>query len=556
MSELIDTIQRFWGSQGTIRIVGLAGSGKTYSLAEAMLWAHTEKGVPLNRIVFVSFTRAAIQEVKSKLKEIRKNYTLDNRTTSFGTAQIMTLHSWCWQNLFKNKKTEEEPTEFYSVEQFASEIGLEERTANNLSRLLSAALIYSEEEFEKFCDTFDNPMKMISLAEEYNKRKGKKIDYNDILRIPSENNVSSLTEKIDLLLIDEAQDLTEIQWNLVLTYLYPRSKITVLAGDLTQSIYLWNGATPEVWLGAEVQHEIVMNETRRIPADLLPLINALISDESKRIVPHPSDTKKGKLKLWPKEEFAYSYLQEKSEKNEDVLVLTLTNSYMREISEKLIEHGILFSAGDWGSKSGFSPCISNDDWQALKLYYHLVNKDLDIEKSHREISTMLRPSKTYRKLWRDRIGINNARNGLGSQRWYNENYGAQMMMLSSLADALGLTPDGFFEDCFARKRDDIIQLTRKYFEIDKYFEKCYQGPYIEPKIRLSTIHGAKGLECDKVVLFMVQDRRWTEEERLKLYLNAMCRSSGELVITGKEMGAFFLGLDSGIYDPPQECWDL
>ena len=54
-------------------------------------------------------------------------------------------------------------------------------------------------------------------------------------------NVSKLCPKYDVVFIDEAQDLSPIQWKMV-DILRKNSKYVILAGDDDQAIYGWAGA--------------------------------------------------------------------------------------------------------------------------------------------------------------------------------------------------------------------------------------------------------------------------------------------------------------------------
>jgi hypothetical protein len=165
-------------------------------------------------------------------------------------------------------------------------------------------------------------------------------------------------------------------------------------------------------------------------------------------------------------------------------------------------------------------------------------------------------SKKFTKKWR---AVNNIQSGIGgrgegSTRWFNERHGHEIITLEELAPLIGLTPGEFFDDCFAVHKGEDLFYTKRYFSMDEYYHRCYQGPYIEPKIKLSTVHGAKGLESPCVVLFVYPDKRWPDEERLKLYLNAICRSSGEIIITGET--DLLIGGLLGIAPPDEWMGDL
>jgi superfamily I DNA/RNA helicase len=391
-NPLIDAINKHWDEpQSVIRVVGLAGVGKTYALAEAMSYVHNTKGTPLTRIAFVSFTRAAIQEIRHKLKAILKKANSarisPGRSSSFATAQISTIHSWCWQHLLQDSKEYIKSVGFYSPEQYGMERGLDEELSKSMSRYFSLKALGQHEEAESKMLEHLKAGALMYHIEEYATQKGERIDYNDVLAMALQ--AEAYDKPIDLLLVDESQDLTEMQWDIILKHLYPNARVTVVAGDLTQSIYLWNGAVPDLWMGSTVDTEIFMDESRRIPTDLLPLVNSCIPDEQYWIRTHPSNRNTGRIRVSSELE-VLEYLHEKSLKNEEALVLTLSNFFVRMISNIFIQNGILFSRSDSYGREGFSQIITLQDWSALKLYGAMMQGDLSMEFFKADVGRMLR----------------------------------------------------------------------------------------------------------------------------------------------------------------------
>ena len=75
--------------------------------------------------------------------------------------------------------------------------------------------------------------------------------------------MSELCPKYDVVFIDEAQDLSPIQWKMV-DILKKNSKHVILAGDDDQAIYGWAGADVKRFQ-QEPAKEIVLPQSYRVP---------------------------------------------------------------------------------------------------------------------------------------------------------------------------------------------------------------------------------------------------------------------------------------------------
>jgi DNA helicase-2/ATP-dependent DNA helicase PcrA len=108
---------------------------------------------------------------------------------------------------------------------------------------------FYHDEYERFC----------IVLEKYKKNQHY-IDFNDMLiRAYQSEDLPSFR----LLIIDEAQDLSALQWDLVLK-LAERSTYTLMAGDDDQAIFQWAGADPETFVDLEGEVEI-LNQSYRLP---------------------------------------------------------------------------------------------------------------------------------------------------------------------------------------------------------------------------------------------------------------------------------------------------
>ena len=100
-----------------------------------------------------------------------------------------------------------------------------------------------------------------------------------------------LIPSLDLLLIDEAQDISPVAWDLV-RILIAKAKTTYVAGDDDQAIYGWNGASVKDFLSIKGE-KIVLNQSYRLPRKVFKLAQYIVSQiqyrQPKDWNPRPED---------------------------------------------------------------------------------------------------------------------------------------------------------------------------------------------------------------------------------------------------------------------------
>jgi superfamily I DNA/RNA helicase len=86
--------------------------------------------------------------------------------------------------------------------------------------------------------------------------------------------------KIDTLIIDEAQDLSKLQWTIV-HKLLNFAEVTYVAGDDDQAIYNWAGADVQSFLEFPGDPEI-LSQSYRLPREIRDLGHGIIQGIAKR----------------------------------------------------------------------------------------------------------------------------------------------------------------------------------------------------------------------------------------------------------------------------------
>lgn len=240
------------------------GTGKTATAVAALFATELFHRIPGDTIYALSFTNAATAELKIRYLSAAEKLKL--RTTN---VQFMTLHSMCSKLLKDNADrlgmdrlsigapmTIESASNIIisSAEEWGCTVSRESiRPIVKAIRDLNSRLVFSQENVESsiaFKETgldyfFFN--KIRSLLFQYNLLV-ESVQVNDILLYTlymlSENPdiEAYMKDKIKIMLVDEAQDLSLLQLRLI-------CKLTanpILIGDLKQQIYAFNGACQEI----------------------------------------------------------------------------------------------------------------------------------------------------------------------------------------------------------------------------------------------------------------------------------------------------------------------
>ncbi len=450
-----------------VKVFGPPGSGKTTYLLN-VVDKELEAGVPSSRIGYFSFTRKAATEARDRA--IEKFPHLQPKTDF---PFFRTLHSLAFQCL--NTKVDDlmQPEHY---KQFAAQTGIELNISND-----------EEEGFAKADNPILNQINLarirgIDLREHYNKSEigiewhhfefversyrhfkqaNELLDFTDLLelavmepqRLPS----------LDVLIIDEAQDLSRLQWQLV-QHLVKKAKRTYIAGDDDQAVFTWAGADVRAFL--EFQGEVhVLQQSYRVPATVHSLADAIV----KRI-------RERQVKKWnPKDAVGevrqYHRFEDVPLDDGEWLIMASTNYLLNPLHEWLKSNGVLFERNNVPSVSeGVLRAVI--DWERLRKGLSLGLNDVQNIYKYLGSGTVARGFKNFK--------------GDPDVLEYS---------LEDLARHYGLLTDAVWYEALTRisedKREYLRAVLRRGFKMSS-----------SDRVRLSTIHGAKGGEADNVLLLL------------------------------------------------------
>lgn len=252
-------------SQTRIKVYGPPGTGKTTHCLE-ILCNHLMAG---EKVLFISFTRAAKDEAHRRVMQ------------TFGeipaNAKVSTIHSLCMRMLeipktclFEQGKVK---WQFYqtidrlgvSNANIKKTLGLYQRLRNEMS--------YSKETLDRMreegaSDIFSHYGLNSLLVDRYEawKMKHAYIDFTGIIERVAKG--EGTVPDFDVVIIDEAQDLTKLQWR-VADRIYEKATTVYVVGDDDQNVYNFLGSNVGTFLSWRCDVVHVLDRTYRLPQVIL-----------------------------------------------------------------------------------------------------------------------------------------------------------------------------------------------------------------------------------------------------------------------------------------------
>ncbi len=502
------------------RLFGGPGSGKTTALldrVDEML----DDGVEVEEILVVSYTRAAAAEVRERLAE-----RLDRSPKSL-RGNVCTMHAKAYEllNLSRNDVVGEK-----EKKEFCEEYGLEfedeyqsarrrsarsttlgnkiiatsqwlQRTEREVADWYDVPFQWNDEEVRlppeiddnaqtgnKYTPTWPSSDDRVDIPEAiraWRSYKGEHglVGFADMLERVQQR---SLVPSVDHLVIDEFQDITTLQYRVYEEW-KPHVDSVLIAGDDDQVVYAWQGADPNLLLDEAVDEDVVLPNSYRLPSRILNVVNTEIHHIEKRQDKDLKPRKEGGRVEAVKNPSMLDLVRNVRgtlEEDEDgtVMVLFRARYQMFQFMDEFIDEGIPF-------RSLTDQRMWTDRLQSYVSAIEALDADEPIDAAQaRRLGEMLADSAF----------------GTGDR----DDYFEALEEIEEAADterreAIEVDPSFVTEHApftpGPRSAADMLTRVSNFQtnSVDAYFSGDYRGMSPD-RLRLGTIHSAKGREADHV----------------------------------------------------------
>ena len=292
-------------TEGFVRVVAGAGSGKTRALTHRFAYLVNDIGVLPGSILCVTFTNKAANEMRRRIH----NLTGDN-----DTGYINTFHGFCVSVLQEDSHAVGYPKSFLVLDNSDIDsmlriiyeergLSLRDMTFSNARDMIEMQKLFRKPEYyldlielslEQLHDKYlaaSGTDDIIFYGYLYQEKKCFGLDYNDLIMFSlyifetSEDIKHKWQKRLEYIMIDEFQDIDMPQYRLM-QVLCDMHKNLFIVGDPDQTIYTWRGANVKYLMDFDRTYPaktIIMNRNYRSTPQIISAVNSLISKNSYRI---------------------------------------------------------------------------------------------------------------------------------------------------------------------------------------------------------------------------------------------------------------------------------
>ncbi len=317
-----EQLQAVTATEGFVRVIAGAGSGKTRALSHRFAYLVDELGIMPGNILCVTFTNKAANEMRQRIHHL----TGDN-----DTGYINTFHGFCVSVLQEDSHAVHYPKSFFVLDNSDIDamlgiiyeergLSLRDMTFSKARDMIEIRKLFTEPLYYRFM--IDMSLEAVlqryteaQSAEDiifygylYQEKKCFGLDYNDLIKFTLhifETNPEiklKWQQRLEYIMIDEFQDIDGLQYELM-EALCGHHRNLFVVGDPDQTIYTWRGANVKYLLEFDAKHPgtrtIMMNRNYRSTPQIVAVANSLIAKNRMRMEKHlESQLEGGRNVLW------------------------------------------------------------------------------------------------------------------------------------------------------------------------------------------------------------------------------------------------------------------
>ena len=337
-------------TEGFIRVIAGTGSGKTRALSHRFTFLVNEIGILPGNILCVTFTNKAANEMRHRIHNLIADNDTGYINTFHGFCvsilqedshavqypkNFLVLDNQDIDSMLKIIYEERGLTlrhKTFSKARDMIEMYKFERNPNYYLDLITMSLDTLRQKYLRATDVND----IIFYGYLYQEKKCFGLDYNDLLKfslyIFEKNKEIRLKwqKRLEYIMIDEFQDIDKIQYQLM-KVLCGYHKNLFIVGDPDQTIYSWRGADINYLLNFDKAFPdvktIMMNENYRSTPQILSVCNSLIDKNKNRM-------KKDLLPMCHSKNSVLYYHGDTSEEESDWIADQIIKLHKKDISYK------------------------------------------------------------------------------------------------------------------------------------------------------------------------------------------------------------------------------
>lgn len=395
-------------TEGRIRVVAGAGSGKTKALTCRYAYLVNVLGVDPANILCLTFTNKAAQEMRQRISKLVASGDYNDF--------VCTIHGFCVKFLRQEIHRLGYPKSFTILDeedqkqlakQVMEELGLN-RTVETVGQFLDAAGNRKIAEFLQQPNYIDRMMLTDGLSETHDKavdvntddeksntekaqdmsfvrylqlqKKTLALDFQDLIffTIHILKRFSEVCEhwqnEMEYIMLDEAQDCNKSDWTIVETLQGIHHNLFIV-GDPDQAIYEWRGAKPKMFIDFKADRTIVLDQNYRSTTPILSVANSVISRNKNRLPKNLFTTRNGGTQVTHfhgrSDEEESKWIAKKIQslvdatKYSDFAILYRASYLSRGIEQALVNAGIDYVI--WGGVRFFDRAEIKDALSYLRL---------------------------------------------------------------------------------------------------------------------------------------------------------------------------------------------